>query len=378
MNADTSKGCESLAFDRVVRACFGVSLVFLLFATASARALGQDATLEATRLEGAWQDQAEPDHLLGFSGGKIIESQGGRIVRVTKLLNVEGARLHVCEFGEDAYPEARVEGDRLAWREAPQGPETEFRRLPVWPEALDLKPLRLPEPKPLPLSRVMEIQSELYRRLKQDQVTVRRRGTKIPGMALDSVALHQIEVSGENTAYLRSLVLEVGWIDVARFSYPTAVAAFLIVQHSMDLPLMLAAIPEIEKSTGPMGLIADDYPLLVDRTRLRQGERQIYGTQVGRQADGKPLVLPVANRQGLDEIRGILGMIPPTVLEYLRVLGGDDQVRFSEACQEAPTSTVVQTREARAPAGIPAMEVPTSFRGLHGQPGGHLPSVAET
>jgi hypothetical protein len=146
------------------------------------------------------------------------------------------------------------------------------------------------------------------------------------------VALHQIQVSGENTAYLRSLVLEVGWIDVARFGYPTALAAFLIVQHSMDLALMLAAIPEIEKSTGSMGLISA-YPLLVDRTRLLQGERQIYGTQAGRQADGKPLVLPIVDRQNLDEIRGILGMIPPTLIEYLRVLGGDDQVRFSEACQ---------------------------------------------
>ncbi len=294
-------------------------------------------------LEGAWQDQAEPAHLLGFKGGKIIESQGGRIVRVTKLLIAEGARLRVCEFGEDAYPEARVEGDRLAWRETPEGPVTEFHRLPAWPAALDLKPLLLPEPRPLPFSRVVEIQSEISRRFKQDQVTVRRRGTKLPGEVLDSAILHQIQVSGENTAYLRSLVLDVGWIDVLRFGYPTAVAAFLIVQHSMDLPLMLAAIPEIEKSTGPMGLIGSDYPLLVDRTRLLQGERQIYGTQVGRRSDGKPFVLPIADRQGLDGIRGILGMIPPTELEYLRVLGGDDQVRFSEACQETPT--VVQTKE---------------------------------
>ncbi len=343
MDGNTREGLKGNGFEKVLRGFVGLILFGLLSTGPSAEAAG--GAQAPVSLEGAWQDQAEPDHLLGFDGGKIIESQGGRIVRITKLLNVEGTRLRVCEFGEDAYPEARVEADRLAWRESPEGPVTEFRRLPVWPAALDLQPLRLPEPKPLPFARVVEIQSELSRRFKQDQVTVRRRGTKIPGMALDSVALHQIQVSGENTAYLRSLVLDVGWIDVLRFGYPTAVAAFLIVQHSMDLPLMLAALPAIQKSTGPMGLVVDDYPLLVDRTRLLQGERQIYGTQAGRQADGKPLVLPVADRQGLDEIRGILGMVPPTLLEYLRVLGGDDQVRFSEACQEAPTSTVVQIRE---------------------------------
>ncbi len=350
MDRNTRESLKGTGYERVLRGFAGLILFGLLSAGPSAGAAG--GVQAPVSLEGAWQDPAEPGHLLGFNGGKINESQGGRIVRVTKLLNVQGARLQVCEFGEDAYPEARVEGDRLAWRESPEGPVTEFHRLPVWPAALDLKPLRLPEPKPLPLSRVMEIQSELYRRLKQDQATIRRKGTKIPGMALDSAALHQIQVSGENTAYLRSLVLEVGWIDVLRFSYPTAVAAFLIVQHSMDLPLMLAAIPEIEKSTGPMGLIGDDYPLLVDRTRLLQGERQIYGTQVGRQADGKPLVLPIVDRQNLDEIRGILGMIPPTALEYLRVLGGDDQVRFSEACQEAPTSTAVQTLRQHGRPGV--------------------------
>jgi hypothetical protein len=343
MNELTREDFKNSALRRAVRGCVGIFVGCLLIAAPSSRAFGQAPV--APHLEGAWHDRAQPDHLLGFNGSQVIESQGGQIFRVNKLLNAQGSRLHVCGFGEDAYPEARVEGDQMIWRETPGGPETTFLRLHERPAALDLKPLRLPEPKPLPFSRVVEIQSELSRRLKQDQVTIWRRGTKIPGMALDSVALHQIQVSGENTAYLRSLVLEVGWIDVERFGYPTAVAAFLIVQHSLDLPLMLAVIPEIEKSTGPMGLIGNDYPLLVDRTRLLQGERQIYGTQVGHRTDGKPFVLPIADRQGLDEIRGILGMIPPTELEYLRVLGGDDQVRFSEACQETPISTVVQTME---------------------------------
>lgn len=334
VNAVTRETCDRPRFGKAVRGTVGVSILCLLLAAPSPRASGQALVLATPHLEGAWQDRAQPDHLLGFNGTQIIESQAGRIFRVTKLLNAQGARLHVCEFGEDAYPEAKVEGDRLIWRESPEGPETEFHRLPVRPAALDLKPLRLPAPMPLPFRRVVEIQTEFSRRFRQDQVTIRRRGTKIPGEALDSAALHQIQVSGENTDYLRSLVLEVGWIDVERFGYPTALAAFLIVQHSLDLPLMLAAIPEIERSTGPMGLIGDSYTLLVDRTRLLQGERQIYGTQVGHRADGKPFVLPIANREGLDEIRSILSMIPSTELEYLRVLGGDDQVRFSEACQE--------------------------------------------
>jgi len=311
-------------------------------------------------LEGAWRDRADSGHLLGIEGSRVTEYRGGQILRVTKILNLEASRLHVCEFGEDAYREAKVLGDRLLWRDSAEGPETEFHRLPVWPAELNLQPLRLPEPKPLPFNRVVEIQRELSRRLKQDQVTIRRRGTKIPGMALDSVALHQIQVSGENTAYLRSLVLELGWIDAKRFGYPTAIAAFLIVQHSLDLPLMLAAIPEIEKSTGPLGLSGDNYPLLVDRTRLLQGERQIYGTQIGHRTDGKPFVLPIADRQGLDEIRGILGMIPPTELEYLRVLGGDDQVRFSEACQETATSTAVYRVNRTTPASASALRNSTT------------------
>ncbi len=339
---DTRESDDKHALERLLAQCVGIALLGILAVASPGQArLSKDTRAQV--LEGAWQNRAQPDHLLGFNGPQIIESKEGRIFRVTKLLSAEGPRLHVCEFGEDAYPEARVEGDRLIWRDSPEGPETEFHRLPVRPAALDLKPLRIPEPMPLPSSRVMEIQSELYRRLKQDQATIRRRGPKIPGRALDSADLHQIQVNGENTDYLRSLVLEVGWIDVGRFGYPTAVAAFLIVQHSLDLPLMLATIPEVEKSAR-LGM-RDDYPLLVDRTRLLQGERQLYGSQAGRGADGKPFVLPVEDRQGLDEIRSILGMTAPTVLEYLRALGGDDKVRFSEACQDRPTPTVVQAKE---------------------------------
>ncbi len=109
----------------------------------------------------------------------------------------------------------------------------------------------------------------------------RRNPSRFEGIPPDTLlALDTIRVTGENAAYLRALVLEVGWIDVQRFGYPTAVAAFLLVQHSLDLPLMLAAIPEVEKSTGSQGLGGDAYPLLVDRARLLQGERQLYGTQL--------------------------------------------------------------------------------------------------
>lgn len=342
VGAETRESFNRAGPGRSLRECAEIFLFCLLCGASSASAVGQAPV--ASHLEGAWQDRARPDHLLGFKKQQIVESQGGRIFRVTKLLNAQGARLHVCEFGEDAYPEARVEGDRLVWRDSPTGPETEFHRLPVRPEELDLRPLLLPRPMPLPFSRVVEIQGEISRRFKQDQATIRRRGTKIPGKALDSADLHQMQASADNTAYLRSLILEVGWIDIERFGYPTAVAAFLMVQHSLDLPLMLATIPEIEKSAGPWGRDVDSFALLVDRTRLLQGERQIYGTQVGR-VDGKPVVLPIVDRKGLDGIRGILGMIPPTALEYLRLLGGDDQVRFSEACREKPTSTALQTKE---------------------------------
>ena len=83
---------------------------------------------------------------------------------------------------------------------------------------------------------------------------------------------------------------DVGWVDVERFGRPAADAAFLLVQHSSDLSLMLAALPEIEKDVRTGGADAQNYAFLHDRVRLITGGQQRFGTQVQETDDGHLVV----------------------------------------------------------------------------------------
>ncbi len=138
-------------------------------------------------------------------------------------------------------------------------------------------------------------------------------------------------VDADNTKYLIELVREVGWIDVERFGAPAAGNAFLIVQHSGNLPLMLAALPPIEKDVKAKRLDAQQYALLFDRVRVMLGERQRYGTQLGSNPQGELVVIPLESRERVDELRKELGLFP--LGDYFKLFPGHENgkpIQFAE------------------------------------------------
>ena len=174
-----------------------------------------------------------------------------------------------------------------------------------------------PPPEPLVLGArreldekiVAEIQEELARRRTLDQA-VRRDRSRRPEMAT---------VDADNTAYVRGVVTDVGWIDVERFGRPAADAAFLLVQHSGDLPLMLAALPEIEEDVRAGRADAQNFALLYDRTQLMSGGKQRYGSQIRENEDGDLVVYELEDPDRVDARRKELGLAP--LRDYLALFG---------------------------------------------------------
>jgi hypothetical protein len=231
---------------------------------------------------------------------------------------------------------------RLILRDPNTGVEQTFRQLDAAPPGEAVSPLSLPEPQPLPTSQIEQIQAELSRRLMIDQGAVvppaieqNRRSDpgyrwSHPEASWGSVEdLRRVAVLAEEADYIRKLISEIGWIDVDRFGPSTSDAALLLVQHSGDLPLMLAVLPRVEKELRKRKNDGNSYALLFDRTRLRLGEKQRYGTQIGRDALGQPIVLPVEDRAKVPLLREELGLSP--LENVIRFFGGS-QVRFSEEC----------------------------------------------
>lgn len=134
---------------------------------------------------------------------------------------------------------------------------------------------------------------------------------------------------GTNTRYLKDLISEVGWIDVQRFGYPASNAAFLLVQHSYDLPLMMAVLPRIKADVDADRTEGEPYALLVDRLQLALGEKQLYGSQVFTNEYGEYAILPVAEPDRLGERRAALHMT--SIAEYMQAWGSTE-VRISSAC----------------------------------------------
>ncbi len=180
----------------------------------------------------------------------------------------------------------------------PSGNGTSFRKLAKPSETLDLTPLTLGKPAPVAADRVEKIQGELAERSRRDQELRNGDGADAAIAKLDA----------ENTAYLLALVQEIGWIDPERFGQEAAINAFVLVQHTPNLRLMLAALTQIEKDVKADALDGQLYALLFDRTRVLTGQKQRYGTQLGQGANGGIVVLALEDPAKVEALREKLGM----------------------------------------------------------------------
>jgi hypothetical protein len=171
-------------------------------------------------------------------------------------------------------------------------------------------PLVLGEAKPVAAETLASIKAELQKRLRLDQA-VRK----------DRKRHHEMQqVDADNTAWLRQVAVEHGWLDAQRFGTEAADAAFLLVQHSGDLPLMTAALPTIEGDVKAGRLHGQTFALLYDRLQLMQGGQQRYGTQVMKVDEKGDWVLRrLEDPDRVDERRKAMGLGP--LKEYLSGFG---------------------------------------------------------
>lgn len=256
---------------------------------------------EAEPILGCWQNELDEGDLVRFEPGKFTNLENGQV----QYMEAKYAPGRVnLDFG-NAYIEYEMEGGKLFLKG--DGQSQAYRRLDKVPEILVLKPLAFAKKDPVPEERVKGIQADLARRLEKDQ-SVRKDPARAAEMA---------GVDADNTAWLTRLVGEIGWIDAKRFGRPASSAAFLIVQHSRDLPLMAAALPEIELDLKAGAGDPQDFALLYDRLQLRLGGRQRYGSQIGQDGKGNPVVLPLEDRARVEAFRKSIGLFP--LADYLRI-----------------------------------------------------------
>lgn len=313
---------------------YAVALIILIIASlpwpspvaADGGARNDGDTCPPNRLLGTWSSETDGAWWVRLTGDELTLAEEDELLAVLPVVSCDGDTVVVCDSGlpktvlfraREAEDGVELELPRTRMRD-----EERFRlfvRQDTAPGVLDPQPLTIPAPRDLSPERVDRIRAELARRREIDQAA--RQGP-LEGMDFEKMA----EIDRDNTAWLQELVTEVGWIDAKRYGDEAANAAWLIVQHSGDVPLMMGALPHIQEHGDPV-----EHAYLFDRLALRLGDEQRYGSQFRHLDDGKTALSPLKNPDGVDARRAEIGL-PPLGAFMARVTGDEsflDDLRVS-------------------------------------------------
>ena len=109
---------------------------------------------------------------------------------------------------------------------------------------------------------------------------------------------------------------EKGWVGKDKVGQQANQTLFLVIQHS-DLKIQQKYLPSMREAVLKGNADAGSLALLEDRIALREGRKQIYGSQIGTNPITKTqYVLPLENPDKVDERRSSVGLEP--LAEYVK------------------------------------------------------------
>jgi hypothetical protein len=128
---------------------------------------------------------------------------------------------------------------------------------------------------------------------------------------LDIEALQKInrEIDIPNTERMKQIIAQHGWPGNSLIAKDGASAAWLIVQHAThDVPFMEQCLTLMTAAAEKGEASRKELALLIDRVRIRQGKKQLYGTQFRQGSDGQYVAEPIEDESHLDERRQTMGL----------------------------------------------------------------------
>jgi hypothetical protein len=122
-----------------------------------------------------------------------------------------------------------------------------------------------------------------------------------------------------NLIKIRKILDERGWLGADVIGGQGNGTLFLVIQHS-DIETQLKYLPMMREAVKKGNARASSLALLEDRVALRQGNRQIYGSQIGQdQETGERFVLPLIDPENVDIRRAEVGL--GTLADYVNHWG---------------------------------------------------------
>jgi len=111
-----------------------------------------------------------------------------------------------------------------------------------------------------------------------------------------------------NLVKIKKILDERGWLGPKVIGSQGSSALFLVIQHA-DLNTQLKYLPMMREAVEVGNANASSLALLEDRVALRQGKRQIYGSQIGQDPEtGEYYVSPLIEPEKVNERRAEVGL----------------------------------------------------------------------
>ena len=119
----------------------------------------------------------------------------------------------------------------------------------------------------------------------------------------------------ENVVIVTQIIDEKGWLGKNIIGENGPTTMFLVIQHS-NIDIQLKYLPIMKDAVSKGNAPADGLALLEDRIAIRQGKKQIYGSQIGKDKNGNFYVLPLIDPDNVNKRRAKVGL--GTIEEYVK------------------------------------------------------------
>lgn len=139
------------------------------------------------------------------------------------------------------------------------------------------------------------------------------------GQDSDEMRMHWKKINKQDSINLiavTKILDERGWLGANIVGASGNQTLFLVIQHA-DLQTQLKYLPMMRKAVAQGNAHASSLALLEDRVALRQGNRQIYGSQIHTDKEtGELYVAPLIEPDYVNERRAKVGLEP--IEEYIK------------------------------------------------------------
>ena len=111
-----------------------------------------------------------------------------------------------------------------------------------------------------------------------------------------------------NLLKVKKILDERGWVGKDKVGAQANSTLFLVIQHS-DLETQKKYLPMMKEAVKNGNADSGSLALLIDRIEIREGRKQIYGSQIGINPNTKTeYVLPVIDPDNVDKRRTEVGL----------------------------------------------------------------------